>query len=481
MGAQDVSHLTVSASIADAKDVVVRSLRFHVAHFVGTAVHRLLRLLRRNATQLPGFIALKIDKNYLSHFEIDGTVIAVTGTNGKTTTSNLLFDFLSDAGARVINNSLGSNTESGIASLLMRESKGRRVSADYLVLEIDERASIHIFKKLTPDYLVVTNIFRDSYSRNAHPDFILGILERAIGDSTVMVTNADDLLSSGIKAGNRHIRYSFAKEIEHSNYVSNVIDITNCPNCQHPLTVDYRRYHHIGRYHCEHCGFASPDADIELVDCDAQQVTISDHGETYKLPAISEREFDLYNQLAALTVLRALGFDVDKLRDGFAKLQVTSSRFSSEQIGPVQVITSVAKGLNPVATSRVFDYIVQQGKRCAIILVQSETGFLTTGDYDDSKNVTSESIGWLYEIDFELLTNPCVRYLVVGGKRILDVKVRCQLAGIDESIVHLSRNPLLCHEFIDLNEVDVIYILYDIHNKSFSSYNVEQIRKRLTQ
>ena len=70
----------------------MKKLRFLIALWASKACLRLLRLLKRNATCTPGKIALAIDKKFLGGLRLPETVIAVTGTNGKTTVSNLLTD-----------------------------------------------------------------------------------------------------------------------------------------------------------------------------------------------------------------------------------------------------------------------------------------------------------------------------------------------------------------------------------------------------
>ena len=100
----------------------MKKLRFLLALWASKACLRLLRLLRRNATCTPGKIALAIDKTFLGGLKLPKTVIAVTGTNGKTTVSNLLTDILTQNGYRVTNNSLGSNIQAGIASALLEDS-----------------------------------------------------------------------------------------------------------------------------------------------------------------------------------------------------------------------------------------------------------------------------------------------------------------------------------------------------------------------
>lgn len=455
---------------------------FWVANFFGKIVYLMLKMLGKNATCFPGTVALLFDKNFLKKIKINAKIIAVTGTNGKTATSNMIYDFLKNTNHKVINNSFGSNIESGIVSLMISEIKHGEINLDYIVIEVDERSSIHIFSKIKPDYLVITNIFRDSYSRNAHPEYIINVLNSAIPDDTVLIVNADDLLSCSIKPFNVRIFYSFTKEFSHAANNSNVIDTVTCPCCHKILDIDYRRYHHIGRYHCSNCGFKSIVGDYELFEIDniLNEIYIKHEHNIYTFPAISEREIDLYNQLAVISLLHSLNFDINTISKEFSKIKIISSRFNKIDLGNIKIVSSLAKGLNPVASSRVFDFIIQSNKSCSIILVQSETGFITKGDYDDSNNLTSESIGWLYEIDFELLNHPCVKQIIIGGKRILDYRVRCELAGIDSDKIITCRNPLLCSNNINFSDIEVVYILFDIHNQSFADYNIRQIKGRFS-
>ena len=50
------------------------------------------------------------------------TVICVTGTNGKTTVSNLLNSVLTKNGYDITNNSFGSNVQAGVAAALLADS-----------------------------------------------------------------------------------------------------------------------------------------------------------------------------------------------------------------------------------------------------------------------------------------------------------------------------------------------------------------------
>ena len=72
----------------------------------------------------------------------------------------------------------------------------------YAVLEIDERMTTKIFPYVQPDILVCTNLFRDSYKRNAHSEFISGILNQTIPAKSKLVLNGEDLVSNHLAPAN---------------------------------------------------------------------------------------------------------------------------------------------------------------------------------------------------------------------------------------------------------------------------------------
>ena len=77
-----------------------------------------MRLLGKKATYLPGKLALRICPDFLSRIGKPDLLIGVTGTNGKTTVSNMLCDLLIGFGEDPVSNRLGSNIDAGAASAL---------------------------------------------------------------------------------------------------------------------------------------------------------------------------------------------------------------------------------------------------------------------------------------------------------------------------------------------------------------------------
>ena len=62
--------------------------RFYTALYVSKLAVHALKLLKRNASYMPGKIAIKICPDFLEQIDKPKKIIAVTGTNGKTTVWN---------------------------------------------------------------------------------------------------------------------------------------------------------------------------------------------------------------------------------------------------------------------------------------------------------------------------------------------------------------------------------------------------------
>ena len=71
----------------------------------------------RGGTNLPGKIALKIDKDILKELSRGVKVTVVTGTNGKTTTSRMIEQAFEEAGYKYFANKSGANLLTGIITV----------------------------------------------------------------------------------------------------------------------------------------------------------------------------------------------------------------------------------------------------------------------------------------------------------------------------------------------------------------------------
>ena len=97
--------------------------RFYLALAAGKATAAALKLARRNGGQLPGSVAEAICPDFLARCPKPRRVVFVTGTNGKTTTSNLLDDILLACGFDLVTNRAGGNIITGIESSLIKNAR----------------------------------------------------------------------------------------------------------------------------------------------------------------------------------------------------------------------------------------------------------------------------------------------------------------------------------------------------------------------
>ncbi len=451
-----------------------KSPRFFLALWAAKLTTAVLRLMRRNATHLPGVIALKLCPDFLGKIDKPQTIIAVTGTNGKTTVCNLLDDILSECRSTPLNNRFGGNVRGGIVSTFLNASTlSGKIREEIAVLEIDERSAIHIFKYITPDYLLVTNLFRDSFKRNAHSEFISDILNASIPASTKLVVNADDLISSHLAPGNERVAFGIAHREGDWEVPQNIVcDIVTCPQCFEKLEYDFVRYNHIGRAHCPNCDFGSLTPAYEIVDADTVTRTLTmrtaDGKETYRM--LGDNITDWYNTLAAVAMLREIGMEAQTIQSSLMKREIVKSRFEQIESNGKTVTMLLSKGQNPIACSRSFDFIRRSPQKKAVILLVE--------DFFDAKHST-ENIAWLYDADFEFLNHDSVEQIIVAGVRAADFRVRLLLAGVPDEKIVCMREEIATADTVDFDRVDNAFVLFDVYTVHFAEAVRDKLKERL--
>ena len=452
-----------------------KNFKFFLALYTAKLARLALIMLRRNATFFPGKIALKICPDFLGRIGKPEKIIGVTGTNGKTTVSNMIIDALEVNGYRPVTNRLGANVNAGIATSLLSDAniKGNAKS-NLAVFEIDERSSIRVYPYLTPTYLVCTNLFRDSIKRNAHTEYIQGIINKDLPKSTTLILNADDLICCGVGSDeNKKVYFGIDKLPTDVDKCINLIqDIRTCPICDTTLVFDYLRYHHIGKAHCPKCGFKSPDADYLVKNIDTDNMTIdvvhNENKDTYSISANGIS--NIYNTIAAITLLSEFGLTYDQIEKGLEGSKVVKTRFSEEKVGKVDIIMHLAKGQNPVACSRVFDYIKSEPGNKAVIL--------NLDDFFDARE-TSENLTWIYDTDYEFLADDSIKQIVIGGVRCPDHYLRLLLAGVPKEKIKFTRNEEDTVDLLDLNGIDKVFITYDVYTIHIANKVKARLENRL--
>ena len=437
----------------------MNKLRFFIALYAAKLAQGMMKLLGRNATYLPGKIAIAISKDFLKHLTPPKTVIAVTGTNGKTTVSNLLSSVLTENGYSITNNSFGSNVQAGVISALIEDTKlSGKPKKDIAVLEVDERSSLLIYPHLKPDYLVCNNIMRDSLKRNAHTEFISYVISEALPSSTTLILNADDLIASGLRTKDQKtVYFGLDAEKPEQSLPQHIRDIVYCPNCGAMLEAEYVRYNHIGRHSCPNCGLHSPTPNYCVTSIDRSNQTFTlrsqDKEEVYTL--INDNIVNVYNFAAAIALLSELGLTYEQISKGFTQTKIVKTRFEEIDSGLLHIIMLMAKGQNPIACARCYDYVAQSEltDKCAIFVVD---------DRDDNINNT-ESTCWLYDCDYSALADPSIKQLIFAGPRCKDHLLRALLAGVDPEKISITEKCAEAVSYVDPKISKNIFVLHELY------------------
>ena len=140
--------------------------------FLAILVCKLLRFIGKlvgKGSSLPGEYALKICPDVLRRVKLPEHIIAVTGSNGKTSTVEMIAAILRESGQEVVYNAEGSNQIEGVTTLILCSSTFTgKMRGDVLLLESDERYARLSFKWFHPTHFVITNLYRDQLTRNGH-------------------------------------------------------------------------------------------------------------------------------------------------------------------------------------------------------------------------------------------------------------------------------------------------------------------------
>ncbi len=412
-------------------------IRFLIAIIVGKLSVFLLDKIFKRGTNLPGEIMLKICPDALSRFVMPETTVCVTGTNGKTGSSNLLTHIIRNSGKTVVNNSKGSNMAPGLVTALASDcTLGGRVKSDVAVLEVDERSSQFIYTKFVPDYILCTNLFRDSIMRNGHSGFIFDKINDYLSEKTTLVLNGNDAIS-GLLGENKCNRVFFSvnkTERSTEKCEDTVCDLIACPKCNHILDYEFFHYNHIGVPKCSHCGFSMPESRFFASNVDFENgsfVFNGDKGESLVLPYQKGNFFNVFNITGAVAICRILGIDIDTIANSIEDLSSKTGRFQENKFGGVEVVSMLSKNQNPISCSQSLKFLDSTEDEKDVVLLITDSNDKVHGH---------EDISWLYDTDFAPLISNKIKNIYIGGSRCYDLAQCLEIKGLDTSKFVLFEN-----------------------------------------
>lgn len=438
-------------------------MRFYLTLWLSKMVMWFNKVRGNERDDWPGLLAWKLCPDFFSKVGKPELVLTITGTNGKTTTSALMNNLLESKGYSTSFNDWGANIFAGYALNLMRGvTVFNKPRVDASILEADELTLCDSMPFIEPQYIMVTNISKDSLRRNGHPEYIFSRIEKTfdmLGDKTTAVLNANDPISSQLAEGNRKIYYGMC-DTGINPYENIAKDITLCPKCGGKIKYNYRHYRHIGDFYCEECDFKTPEMDYyaEKVDYDAREMTVVEKdGESYTYPLISDSVFNAFNVLSFIAMARELSFSKKDIADFLLTQKVTEIRETMIEFDGIKYYTHAAKGQNVSAASTVFEYLAKDPAPKDVVVLLDE--------FQD-KNHPTETISWLYESDFEYLNAPSIKKIIVGGHMFLNHKLRMLMAGIPEDKIVCVEEEEDVVNYVDTEGIEKVYVLFEIDEMS---------------
>ena len=383
---------------------------------------RVVGKLVGKGSSLPGKYALKICPDILRQVQLPQHIIAVTGSNGKTSTVEMIAAILRAGGKTVVYNEEGSNQIEGVTTMVLSHATlGGTVKADVLLIESDERYAAHSFKFCHPTHFVITNLYRDQLTRNGHPEWVYDAITPAIHPDTKLILNADDPLVSCFAKDQKSVKWFGLDKCSISTDAPTGVyhDGAHCPVCRAPMEYDYVHYNHIGAYRCTVCSHAKRPTDYTATAVDLENGTLTLDG-SVEIQLAFRSIYNVYNILAAYSACRECGVSAETIGSTISNYILKNGRVQKFTLGshPGTLLTS--KHENSIAYDTNLRYVASSKEDCSVLIIV---------DAVSRKYFTSET-SWLWDIDFDQLAKPHVKKILLSGRYCNDLAQRFSYSGI---------------------------------------------------
>ncbi|HOV78621.1 MAG TPA: MurT ligase domain-containing protein [Bacillota bacterium] len=414
-------------------------LRLAAAVLAGKMACWFSRRRGHRGSSLPGLIAMKIFPGCLSDLaaQVRKKIVVVTGTNGKTTTVNMISGFFRDAGFSTVANLEGANMISGVTtSFIMKAGITGKLDCDYAVLEVDEASMPGVVERVSPGVVVVTNFFRDQLDRYWEIDKIIGIIGSSLKKqkNCTLVLNADDPLVAQLGKATSLPAVFFGMEKYDRPDKSNlkIREARFCPFCGSTLKYDCFYYGQLGKYRCPGCRFERPGPKAVALDPGGTGGTIACrlfyNRKEFFLDIQAQGLYSLYNALAAFTVGMLLGFDAEMVLESLGKYRSVLGRMERFVFRGRQVVLSLVK--NPAGFNEELEVLLSADG--------TKNVFIAVNDND----ADGRDISWLWDVDFEAIGSAHDSYkcFVCSGSRGEEMALRLKYAGVPANKIFVNRD-----------------------------------------
>ena len=429
-----------------------------ISIFLGKIVLFLCKMIGRGSA-FPGTFVYMLNKNILSQFEKPKTVIAVTGSSGKGSTTRLIADVYKKLGYKVAYNNKGSNERSAIITTLLNNSSlTGKTKVDVAIFEMDERYVKYVFPYFKPNYVVINNITRDQPPRQRHFDFVLKEIEKGLTKDMHLILNGDDPYLQKIDLDSIYNVTYFGIDRLKNSYEKNrfpSLNITRCLKCHSRLEYNYYHIEHIGDYYCPNCEFKRPDISYKITEFKNKEITINNE---FIIKVNNDMLFNLYNTLGAFTTLALANVPLIKAAEIITEINQDEKIFNSYMYNDKKVYVLNNKNENATTFNQSVLYASNDKKLKTIVI----------GWWQISRRYDFDDISWLYDIEFELLNNKNTDCFIVCGPQRYDIAVRLKYAKIDPKKIKIYDDLYKAEKEIKMANGNIYAILNFDYLKPFN-------------
>jgi lipid II isoglutaminyl synthase (glutamine-hydrolysing) len=412
--------------------------RRFAALLAGKAAATATRLSGRGGgTSLPGMVARRIDPGILRTLVAERgiPVVAITGSNGKTTTARFTAALLRGAGLPVSHNSAGSNLVQGVTSIAVAAADLRgRVPPSVLLSEVDEGALPAVASEIQPAALLVTNLFRDQLDRYGEIYAVADLFETvaaALPTESVLCVNADDPIVAGLAMNRPGRRITFGLALDRStDEITRAADTIRCPRCRANLAYDHVYLSHMGAWRCHACGLERPSLDVAVTELEVHglgetRCTVQMATGTLELSIPQSGVHIAYDAAGALAICLALGVALDHAAASLATVDPAFGRLERIQAGDRSIVLGFAK--NPTSFNTTLRALATEGLPRQLLVAASNT------------LVDGEDFAWLWDVDFERAAAG-IAEVTVSGLRADELANRLKYAGVDPNRITIVQD-----------------------------------------
>ena len=392
------------------------------------------RLKTGGGSTVPGVVARRVDPKVLTKLSrrLRLGSVAITGTNGKTTTTRMVSKILRTAGIGAVSNSTGANLVTGVTAALVSDSGlTGKVSSEMGLFEVDEANVPKVAAEAEIGTLAVLNLFRDQLDRYGELAYTGKVIASAFGDlppDGAVILNADDPLVASLgNSARRPVFYGVDEPALDTGRLQHVADSKDCPVCGTALVYETVFMGHVGVYDCPRCDFSRPEpayraSRVRLQGAQGSEFLLSTpKGGTavrIGLPGL----YNVYNALAAAAVAGDAGVGLPEISRGLGEFGGAFGRVERVKAGDREAFLLLIK--NPVGFNEILRTFVTGAEARNVLIA------INDNDAD------GRDVSWLWDVDFEMLADARAEGktdaapFTVSGIRAQDMAVRLKYAEL---------------------------------------------------